>query len=179
MIMRNNRYIFIILCAASLAFINTAGRAETHSSWGRTTASVIEELSRANTGYEEINLLKNPGYRNRVIDFIVKVDSGLREKITVIRARTDPEKDYLFLSGRLFSVRERYGALSQERFEATVKDLRSEFGEPELGREKNVSVRSYTGRGTKAIMRSRTTAGGIECSVYYYDSRLFRIIFTQ
>lgn len=178
--MGNKPIFYSLLCAASLALaspVNASG--DLHPAWGRTTSELIQDLSRANTQFEEISLQKNPGYRNRMIDFIVKVDAELREKITVIRARTDPEKDYLFLSGRLFSVRERYGDLSQERFDSIAGRLRSAFGEPVITEEKKTTVHSYAGRGTKAILRSRRTPAGVECIAYYYDSNLFRIMFRQ
>lgn len=178
--MRNKPIIYFLLCAASLALIRPANAgSELHPAWGRTAGELTQELSRANTQFEEINLQKNPGYRNRMIDFIVKVDAGLKEKITVIRARTDPERDYLFLSGRLFSVRERYGDLSRERFDSIAREMRSAFGEPVITEEKKTTVHSYAGRGTRAILRSRRTQAGVECIAYYYDSNLFRIMFTQ
>lgn len=173
----NPLYIVIII---SLCFCIYPARAlpENYNSWGTDKSTVIKGFP-ANTKYKEFLPKSDPKYENKIMNYVVAIDEGLAKNTTIIRTKTNPLRDYLFVKNKMYSIMEIYQSLSKDKINDIIKNLTADFGAPQIQQDKNMVIYTFSSTKTKVLVISYTNLKDISCRIYYYSSDLFKTLITQ
>jgi len=114
------------------------------------------------------------------MSYITAIDAELIRKITIIRVKSQPVSDYLFVGDRLYTIMESWGEVEARRGKEIETALTGRYGAPLVQQDKNLSIYSYNNDTTKVLyylMKVSDTRS--KCTVYYYTKKLFRILIME
>ncbi len=120
-----------------------------------------------------------PEYDNKILSFILAINSDIKDKISIIRSEGTPQRDYLLIRDKLYSVMENYGVITASEFEKVISKLSSEYKSPNIQKDKNTVTYSFYGKDTKVLVLSYEKHKLMDCRVYHYASKLFRILISE
>lgn len=164
----------LVMAVAVLLAAAGKGYSQDMGEWEMSRKDLIKKLSESDVRYKEIKPGREPRYENKIMDYIVAIDENLKGSIGILRTRTVPERDYLFIKEKLYSVLEKYGTIPREQVNAIIGQLQARYGKPQVRHEKATAIYSFEGSGTKVLLHSSTVYKSVDCQVYYYAGILFR-----
>lgn len=129
--------------------------------------------------YTSFSPSSKPEYDNKILSFILAINSDIKDKITILRAEGSPQRDYLLIRDKLYSVMENYGVIPASDFEKVISKLSSEYKAPNIQKDKNTVTYSFYGKDTKVLVLSYEKQKLVDCRVYHYASKLFRILISE
>jgi len=168
--------VIAVLCVFST--INTADTASREYRWGADKKSVFTFYVK-NTPHFEFSVSRMPSYKNKIMNYILAIDSNLKDRITIIRASSDPVRDYLFVNKKLYSVLEYHGRIPKNDLSDIIKNLSSVYRDPTIQKDKGLTIYSFMGDNTKVITLARDKKNAVECKTYFYASNLFRMLLSD
>jgi hypothetical protein len=116
-------------------------------------------------------------FDNRIYSHLVSVDPDIASKLVVIRSKSSPIRDLLFIEGKLYSVLERPGALDALRFKTLFVAMKDSYGLPQMTKENDYTVYTYKTDKTQALLLAKTVGDRFETKVYLYAPSIFRRLF--
>lgn len=123
--------------------------------------------------------VSKPEYENKILNFILAINSDMKERITIIRTSTTPPRDYLLINNKLYSVMENYGVMPAAGLDKVINELSSVYRQPNIQKDKNMVTYSFYGKETKVLVLSYQKQNLVDCKVYHYASKLFRILISE
>src|SRR5512137_1554808 len=105
------RHITIIAFAAACCAVCVVSPlpAEQFNTWELKKEEAIARYIGRDVKHEDFRFENDPKYDNRILNYILPIDTGIKSKISIVRTKTSPQRDYLFVNNRLYSVMETYG----------------------------------------------------------------------
>ncbi len=167
----------MIMLILAPAVLTTAAPAELE--WG----SPIEKIKKAipqGSNYVEFLPSDNPNYENKIMSYITAIDADLIKKITIIRVKTQPVVDYLFVNDRLYTIMENWEEVEPKKGKEIETTLTNQYGSPLVQQDKNFYIYSFNNDKTKVLYYlMKVSDSKYKCTVYYYTKKLFRILITE
>ncbi len=167
-----------VLCLVMAGAVLLAAAGKGHSQemgvWEMSRKELIKNLSAAGIRYKEIRPGREPRYENKIMSYVIAIDENVTDSIGILRTRTVPERDYLFIKEKLYSVLEKYGTIPRGQVNAIIGQLQARYGKPQVRYEKATAIYSFEGSETKVLLHSSTVYQSVDCQVYYYAGILFR-----
>jgi hypothetical protein len=121
-----------------------------------------------------------PNYKNKILSYITAIDAKLVDKIIILRLKSKPVVDYLFVNDKLYTVMENWGEVDQKTEKDILAQLSSQFGGPLVQQDKNFYIYSFNSDKTKVLYYlMKLPNGKSKCKVYYYTKQLFRMLITE
>lgn len=116
-------------------------------------------------------------FDNRIYAHLVTVAPDMAGKISVVRSKSAPERDLLFIDGKLFSFLERSGAIDSLQFKTLFVAMKDCYGLPQMTKESDYTVYTYKTEKTQALLQAKTVGDRYEVRVYLYAPSIFRQLF--
>lgn len=168
--------IVAVLCLTSA--ISTADNASREYRWGSDSKSVLKYYIK-DTPHFKFSVSHMPSYHNKIMNYILAIDSNLKSNISIIRASSDPVKDYLLVNRKLYSVLEYHGTIPQNNFNSIITKLSPIYGNPTVQQDKDLTIYSFFGSNTKVITLAHKKNNNVECKIYFYASKLFKMLISD
>lgn len=146
--------------------------------WGISREETIKRYL-PSENYTSFSPASKPEYENKILSFILAINIDIKDKITILRGEGAPQRDYLLIRDKLYSVMENYGVISASDFEKVISKLSSEYKAPNIQKDKNTVTYSFYGKDTKVLVLSYEKQKLVDCRVYHYASKLFRILISE
>lgn len=141
--------------------------------WDSTAESVKMSIS----GWEQkfFRLKNSTDYENQIIIFLISIEPSIAEKIDILQINSYPAKDYIFISGRLNSVSEKYVDIDDKKASHIISQIQKKFGEGNSKNEGNSTMHSFSNSHTKAIIQITSNQPGKNIlTINYYNRKIFR-----
>lgn len=123
---------------------------------------------------------EKPNYKNKLLSYITAIDGNLVDKIIIVRLKSRPAMDYLFVNNKLYTIMENWGKVDEKTQKEIETNLSGQFGQPLVQQDKNFYIYSYNSDKTKVLYYiMKNTDGTSTCKVYYYTRKLFRMLITE
>lgn len=129
------------------------------------------------TSFIEVNLA-SVKYENRIYLLILSLSPEIKNRLSVIRSKTSPERDLLFLDKKLISIVEKRESVDENSFKTIFLDLKNSFGIPSMTRDEEYSLYSCSNESTNALLAVKKCGSGYSTSLYLYSKSLMRILFS-
>ncbi|TAL30350.1 MAG: hypothetical protein EPN93_19730 [Spirochaetes bacterium] len=178
-------YITIIAIALAGSFLAGAmlvtpgpARAGDYDIWGTQKTDALGALA-AGARYREFTPSAEPSYQNIIMNYILMINKDLSESIAVVRVATRPEKDLLFINGKLYSVTENFGAIARDALDAQLRRLSSDYGSPVVQADPALTTYTFTTSATKVIVYAYPRPQAVDCRVYFYSASLFKMLMSE
>jgi hypothetical protein len=166
--------LILLFIMAGLAAVSAADY-----EWGSPIARVKKAIPQG-SGTTEFSPADDPNYENKILSYITAIDADLIKKITIVRVKSQPMVDYLFVSDKLYTVMENWGEVDPNKSKEIETGLTTQYGAPLVQQDKNFYTYSYNNDKTKVLFYLVKKADGkATCIVYYYTKKLFRILITE
>ena len=180
--MKTNSSIPGSVCAAMLLFLflshNAAGETLKYE-WG-TQLQKFKTTLPTDKEWEQFKPNDKPKYKNKILSYITAIDSKLIDKVIIIRIKSQPVVDYLFVNDKLYTIMENWGKIEQKTEMEIQSRLNKEFGQPVVQQDKNFYIYSYNTDKTKVLFYLlRLPEAKSNCKVYYYTKQLFRFLIVE
>jgi len=121
-----------------------------------------------------------PKYKNKILSYITAIDNKLIDKIVIVRIKSQPVVDYLFVNDKLYTIMENWGKVEQKTEMEIQSQLIRQFGQPVIQQDKNFYIYSYNTDKTKVLFYLvRLPEAKSSCKVYYYTKQLFRFLIVE
>ena len=150
---------------------------EVYSKWGLNKKTVVSKY--LNNNYTEFTPAIRPNYNNKIMNFIVAIDNSLKSKIFVLRSKSKPTKDFLFVNNRLYSIMENHGRISNDNLNIIINRLTITYDKPNIQKDKFMIVYSYFDKHTKVLVYAFKKNNNIKCRVYHYAKNLFKMLINE
>ncbi len=141
--------------------------------WGTT----LESIKKSHQSRGAVTLFsprEKPGYRNKILGFILNIDETFAEKIVILRTGSDPRIDYLFVNNRLYTILEDYGTIHETRVQGILDNLAGLYGTPHLQQDSNFYIYSYKNDTTNVLLYVLKQSAAVNrCKLYFYTKKLF------
>jgi hypothetical protein len=145
-------------------------------SWGTDYAEFTK--NRSSSIITEFKPAEKPKYKNKILNYITGINPEIINQIKVVRIRSNPVKDYMFVQGGLYTIKENWDIISVKHENKIYSNLRRKYGKPDVKDDGNLKIISFKKGMTKVIYyRLLFNNGTARCTVYYYSTRLFRMLF--
>jgi hypothetical protein len=118
-------------------------------------------------------------YDNRIYSHLIAVSPDVARKTEIIRSKTLPQRDLLFIDGRLLSLIERQPQVDSLQFKMLFVSLKDTYGIPSITKENEYTVYTFKTDKTQAILLSRGSGDKFEVKIYLYSQSIFRRIFIE
>ncbi len=147
-------------------------------SWGTPYRDFVR--SRSSSLLLEFKPSEKPGYKHKILTFITGINPEIVSDVKVVRIRSNPVKDYMFVKEKLYTILENWDVISAKSEKELYSRLRRKYGKPDVKNDGNLRVISFKKGRTKVIYYRLTYSNGTAlCKVYFYTTRLFRMLFLE
>ncbi len=147
-------------------------------SWGTPYRDFLK--SRSSSILSEFKPSEKPGYKHKILTFISSINPEIVSDVKVVRIKSNPLKDYMFVKEKLYTILENWDVISAKHEKELYSRLRRKYGKPDVKNDGNLRVLSFKKGRTKVIYYRLTyTNGTALCKVYFYTTRLFRMLFLE
>lgn len=147
--------------------------------WGTSRDVTIKKQALAANNFTEFSPADHPEYENKIMNYIVAIDANLKNKINIVRTKEDPRRDFLFVNNKLYSVLEDYGKISNDKFQSIIRNLSGVFGRPSVQQDRNMTIHTFFNDKTKVLVLSNAKGGAVECRIYLYSGKLFKMLMSE
>jgi hypothetical protein len=159
----------------SLIFVSHIAADETLKyEWGAQLQKFKTTLP-ADKEWEQFKPSDKPKYKNKILSYITAIDEKLIDKVIIIRIKSQPVVDYLFVNDKLYTIMEIWGKIEQKTEMEIKSRLIKEFGQPVIQQDKDLYIYSYNTDKTKVLLYLERS----NCKVYYYTKQLFRFLIVE
>ena len=165
--------VFTILLVPQVILSNPASY-----NWGMRKEDVMTKLI-SNAEHTAFTPSAKPEYENKILNFILAINSDMKERITILRTGTVPPRDFLLINNKLYSVLENYGVMPAASLDKVIQELTTAYKQPNIQKDKNMVTYSFYGKDTKVLVLSYQKQNLVDCKVYHYASKLFRILISE
>lgn len=166
----------ISVSAMILLFTVTIPLSALDPSWGTDYREFVK--IRSSSIITEFKPAEKPKYKHKILNFITGINPEIINQINIVRIRSNPVKDYMFVNQGLYTVKENWDVVSIKHEKKIYLNLRNKYGKPEIKNDGNLRIISFKKRGTKVIYyRLLLTRETARCAIYYYSTRMFRMLF--
>lgn len=156
-----------------------AGINALHYAWGTQLENVKKTLP-SDKEILQFSPKERPKYKNKILSYITAIDNKLIDKIFVVRIKSTPVTDYLFVNNKLYTVMENWGKIDQKTEKEIQAKLTGQYGEPLVQQDKNFYIYSFNSDKTKVLFYlMKLNDGRSKCKVYYYTKQLFRMLIAE
>jgi hypothetical protein len=120
-------------------------------------------------------------YKHKILTYITGIAPDILGKTKVVRMTSSGTiKDYMFINSKLYTILEDWGVLPDKREKTLFSGLKKVYGTPKVKSDGNLKIFSFKKERTKVIYyrliyNNKTS----HCKVYYYTTRLFRMLFIE
>jgi hypothetical protein len=149
------------------------------NSWGTPKEAVIGRMIPPGTAVSELSPRANPRYDNKIANYLMAINGGIADSMTILQAASTPRRDYLFIKNRLMAIMERHGAMSTAAFAETLGSVTNAYGRPHVQHEGTTTTYSFTGEKTTALVQISKIEDHYECTIHYYTRSLFRLLLSE
>jgi hypothetical protein len=144
--------------------------------WGTTLDDFKKSLS-GDMNVVQFTPKDQPGYKNKILNFITAIDDSYITKTIILRINTVPRTDYLFVKEKLYTKLEDWLVADKKLQDSIYNRLKSIYGEPSIQKDGNFYIYSFNSKDTKVLFYKLVYAdGNAKCKVYYYTSKLFKML---
>ncbi|HEY1406251.1 MAG TPA: hypothetical protein VF857_06560, partial [Spirochaetota bacterium] len=126
--------------------------------------------------YSTLDLDSTKEYGNNIYNHLISANPDLKPRIRVIRSKTLPMRDLLFIDGKLYEIleyRENVDALEFKELFVTMKNI---YGIPEMNKESDFTAYTYKNDNTQVILISKGNGDRFQVRIYLYSRSLFHRI---
>lgn len=165
----------ILILAVTVPTLSEAQTKEPGYTWGMT----MEAFRSANsaTEFTPFNPKTTADYTNRIMTYIIGIDATTKDKMEVLRLKSGPVRDYLFVDKKLFSVMDDHGETTVKNVKDLREALSARFGHYEVKKDYGLLVYSYSDRKTRVLLYAKTVDDNlVKCRIYYYPEKLFMML---
>ncbi|MCP4762486.1 MAG: hypothetical protein GY870_11955 [archaeon] len=177
---KNNIFSITFKLVLVLLFLynsNNLYSTSTVDSWAISRDAVIKENITPSTKYIEFSPAKKPKYENKIMNYIVALDQELMNEIKIIRIQANPEKDFLMVKNKLYSIKESYNSISKKKMDKVIKKLTSRYGKSSLQKDEKMVIYTFSNNQTKVLVYSYLKSKKAE--VYLYAKQLFKMLISD
>lgn len=163
------------ICISGLAQFS----AQVDSLWGKSVEQIKGTLPKEAESLH-FKLSDKQQYSNMIIDHMKSLDDDIGNKISVLQSGTSPQRDYIFVDGKLSSIYENWGAVESDKELSIRNHLAKHFGKVTVHDGGTSTVCSFMGDKTRVFfLTDKVVNGQAKCSIYYYTKRLFSFLLLQ
>lgn len=141
-------------------------------SWGISKDEVIKIYFSTNKNYIEFSPIDKPDYENKILNYVIARVAKLKHKIKILRSKSYPERDFLLIKDKLFSIKESHKSISNNKLNKIIKSLTSSYGKPNNSKGTDMVIYFFSTKKTKVIVHSYFRLN--KCEIFFYDSQLFQ-----
>jgi hypothetical protein len=148
---------------------------EPEYTWGMT----MDAFRSANPAVEfiQFNPSTTADYTNKIMTYITGIDATTRDKMEILRLKSSPVRDYLFVDKKLFSVMDDHGETTVKNVKDLRESLSVRFGQNEVKKDYGLLVYSYSDKKTRVLLYAKTVDDNlVKCRIYYYPEKLFMML---
>ena len=171
--------VFIIFLFTLISFTSSSYPFQGFYSWGMSKDIIIKKYLTSGKKYTEFTPIDKPEYKNRIMNYIIAIDKKLKNKIKILRIKSYPERDFLLVNNKLYSVKELYGEISNKKLNKIVKILTSTYGKSNVQKDKNMAIYTFSKEKTKVILLTYFKSNKVDCNIYFYASKLFKMLISE
>ncbi len=147
--------------------------------WGSDFDKIKRMVSSGMT-VEQFTPVERPKYKNTVLKYILASDGSLAESIIILRVKTVPVTDYLFIKSKLYTIVEEWDPITDEEAGNIRARLDSSYGSPQSESDKGLTIFSYDLNAVSVrYYLLKLESGRNSCKVYFYPSDLFKMLMKQ
>ena len=166
--------IISLLCGSHIAVGNTL-----NFEWGAQLLKFKRTLP-SDKEWVQFKPSEKPKYKNKILSYITAIDNKLIDKVIIVRVKSQPVIDYLFVNDKLYTIMENWGKVEQKTELEIQSRLIGQFGQPVIQQDKNFYIYSYNTDKTKVLFYlMRLPENKSSCKVYYYTKQLFRFLIVE
>lgn len=171
--------IFLHSAACAVLLISPLASFGMNYEWG-TSLSKVKSTLPSDKESTQFTPAEKPKYKNMILSYITAIDAKLSEKIIIIRVKSQPVVDYLFVNNKLYTIMENWGSIDAKAEKEIHTRLVSQYGEPVVQQDKNFFIYSFNSDKTKVLYYVvKEKDGKSKCRVYYYTKQLFRMLISE
>ncbi len=178
------KYIPIILiqillaCVIIIYFANKPA-ADVLDKWSASKDEVIKTNIKSGEKYDIFSPADKSDYENKIMNYIIALDKELKNEMKILRIKAEPERDFLLVKNKLYCLKEDYKTISKATLDEVLKGLSAKYGQ--ATQQKDTSIETYTlaDKETKVLVLAQIKAPNYKCIIYYYPSRLFKMLITD
>jgi len=153
-----------------------AGSSAVSYEWG-TDINFVKKDFGSESSYTQFSPKQQPDYDNKIVSYITAIDEAYINNIVVLRSKTSPPVDYLFVKNRLYTTLEEWGEVDTVKHDQILDSLNKKYGNPSRQQDQEITIYSYSDTKTKVIYFTKRVSGKkYACRVYYYARQLFRLL---
>ncbi len=146
--------------------------------WGTDYSEFVK--IRSSSIITEFKPSEKPAYKHKILTFITGINPEIINRIKVVRIRSNPVYDYMFINNRLYTIKKNWDLISARDEKKISSDLRRRFGKPDIKDDGKLRISSFRKGRTKVIYyRLLFDNGTARCTTYYYSTRMFRMLFME
>ncbi|MDY6932679.1 MAG: hypothetical protein SVZ03_00480 [Spirochaetota bacterium] len=138
---------------------------------------MIKRQNNSKVKFIEFTPYDKPEYENRIMNYIIARGENLKRQIKILRIKSEPQKDFLFLKNRLYTIKESYKSITIQKLNTIIKGLTSKYGNSNVQKDNKMAIYSFSNNKTKVIVYSYLKTN--KCDIYFYDCKLFHILFSE
>lgn len=176
---RMHAAIVAYLLITLLPGLRGVSKAIDYTSWGAEKAHYITRNFSPETRYCEFTPASNPGYKNKIMSYIIALSDKFRDSISIVKTKTNPERDFLFVKNRLYSISEIYESLTDKKAQTIIQSLTASFGAPVVEKGASYTQYSYATAKTRVMARIFRREHRTECKIYYYSTDIFKRLMVE
>lgn len=108
-------------------------------------------------------------YKNMIMKRFLALNTALINKMKIIRSNCMPQRDLLFISGKLYSIMEVQRDVNPKKFKTLFIKIKKIYGTPTLKKERNLTFYSFKNQNTDVIFITRSNGGHYDIKIYFYN----------
>jgi hypothetical protein len=144
--------------------------------WGTNYGEFIKNKS--SSIMAEFKPVEKPKYKHKILKFITGINPEIINQIKVVRIRSNPIREFMFINNGLYTIKENWNIIPVKDEKKVYSDLKRQYGKPDIKDDGNLRTISFKKGRTKVIYyRLLYGNGTARCAVYYYSTRMFRMLF--
>ncbi len=147
--------------------------------WSMSKEKVLKKNVPANGKYSEFTPLTKPKYKNKIMNYILALDSSLENNIEILRIGALPQRDFLLVKNKLYSIKESHNKITKKKLNEIIKKLAPKYGKAIAQKGEDIVTYTLSNKKTKVLIITHIDSRELDCTIYFYPSRLFKMLITD
>lgn len=180
-IIKNISIILFQILLAILIVMNFSNSpyADILDKWSASKEDIIKNNVKSGEKYDVFSPSDKSNYENKIMNYIIALDKELKKDMNILRVKTQPEKEFLLVKNKLYCLKEDYKTIPKSKLEAIIKELSAKYGQATPQKDTNIETYALSDKDTKVLVISQVKSANAGCVIYYYPSRLFKMLITD
>jgi hypothetical protein len=180
-IIKNISMIFCLILTAFIIIINFNDKpsADILDKWAASKDDIIKSNTKSGEKYVIFSPADKTDYENKIMNYIIALDKELKKEMKLLRIKTEPEKDFLLVKEKLYCLKEDYRTIARPKLDSVIKELSAKYGQATQQKDANIETYTLSDKDTKVLILAQVKSSGVSCIIYYYPSRLFKMLITD